>query len=46
MVRMLGQAQREEIGAVGVRLINTDKQVVHGGIISGIGSFGVGAIAL
>lgn len=41
--RMLVQAQRDEIGAVGVRLISQDNRVVHAGIVTGVGSFSIGA---
>ena len=35
--QMLGFAQREDVGAVGVRLLYPDKTVQHAGIIIGIG---------
>jgi len=45
MERMLAQVQRDEIGVAGVRLISPDGRVVHAGIVTGVGSFSVGACA-
>ena len=43
MERMLSLGQREDTGVVGVRLISPDQNVVHAGIVTGVGVFGVGA---
>jgi len=41
--KMLAQVQRSEIAVAGVRLISQDKHVVHAGIVTGVGTFSVGA---
>jgi hypothetical protein len=40
--RLLAQGQRPEVGAVGVRLLSPQKRITHAGILTGIGSLGVG----
>ena len=40
--RLLAQGQRPEIGVVGIRLVSPQNRIVHTGILTGIGSFGVG----
>ena len=42
--RMLAHAARPDVGALGVRLVSPEQRVVHGGIITGVGSFAAGSI--
>ena len=43
--RMLAHGQRNGIAALGVRLISQEQRIMHGGIVTGIGPYGVGCIA-
>ena len=40
--RLLAQGQRADVGVVGIRLISPKNQIAHAGILTGVGSLGVG----
>jgi glycosyltransferase involved in cell wall biosynthesis len=40
--RLLAQGLRPEIGVVGIRLLSPQNKIAHAGILTGIGTFGVG----
>ncbi|MFA7387172.1 MAG: hypothetical protein WCZ87_05880, partial [Thiohalobacteraceae bacterium] len=43
--RLVGHAQRDGVVAVGARLIGQDSRIVHGGLVTGLGAYGVVGIA-
>ena len=40
--RLLAQGQRADIGAVGIRLVSPQSRVAHAGLVTGMGSLGIG----
>ncbi len=43
--RLMAHLRRQDIGALGVRLVSPQRLVVHGGIFAGAGAFAVGDLA-
>jgi hypothetical protein len=43
--RLVACCQQQGVGALGLRLVSTEQRIVHGGLVTGVGSFAVGGIA-
>lgn len=43
--RLVNHAQRSGVVAVGARLIGQDGRIVHGGLVTGLGAYGVAGVA-
>lgn len=45
LCRLVSYAQRSGVAAVGARLIGQDGRIVHGGLVTGLGAYGVVGVA-